>query len=280
MIAGLTGISYGLLNSVVTVQPGHLGMKYNRLGGLSNEASLSEGLNFIIPWFQRAVVYNIRTRPQLINSQSGSKDLQMVQISLRVLYKPDIKHLPFIYRTLGMDFDERVLPSVVNEVTKAVVAQYNASELITIRDAVSTQIRVLLTERLGKFHILLDDVSITHLAFSKEYTNAIEAKQVAQQEVERAKYVVEKALQEKRTIVIKAQGTAGEASLIGNAIQNNPAFLQLRRIEAAKEIANTVSGSSNKVYINADSLLLNQLGEEMGQKKSDNRTWLGWLAGK
>lgn len=109
-----------------------------------------------------------------------------------------------------------MLPSIVNEVTKAVVAQYNASELLTKRNLVSKQIRDMLTERSSHFNILLDDVAITHLAFSKEYTAAVEAKQVAQQEAERAKYIVERALQEKKSIIIKAEGEAQAAKLIGN----------------------------------------------------------------
>ena len=109
-----------------------------------------------------------------------------------------------------------MLPSIVNEVTKAVVAQYNASELLTKRNLVSKQIRDMLTERSLHFNILLDDVAITHLAFSKEYTAAVEAKQVAQQEAERAKYIVERALQEKKSIIIKAEGEAQAAKLIGN----------------------------------------------------------------
>jgi len=261
---GLTG--YGVYHSMITIQPGHKGIIYNRIGGLSEKAELKEGLNFVIPWFQRPIIYDIRTRPQPIDTQSGSKDLQMVQISLRVLFKPDPDELPFIYRRLGKDYDARVLPSIVNEVTKAVVAQYNASELLTKRDLVSKQIRDMLTKRSGDFRILLDDVAITHLAFSKEYTAAVEAKQVAQQDAERAKYVVDRAYQEKKSIVIKAEGEAQSAQLIGNAIQKNPAFIQLRRIDAAKEIASMVVQSGNKVYLNADSLMINVLGEDHNQK--------------
>ena len=97
-------------------------------------------MNFIIPWFQRTIVYDVKTRPQLINTQSGSKDLQMIQISLRVLFRPNPQRLTFIYRRLGTDYEERVLPSIVNEVTKAVVAKYNASELLTKREIVSREI--------------------------------------------------------------------------------------------------------------------------------------------
>ncbi len=105
-------------------------------------------------------------------------DMQMVNITIRVLSKPDASQLRWIFRTLGKDYDERILPSIVNEVSKAVVAKYNAAELLTKREMVSSQIRLQLEKRAKEFRIVLDDVSITHLTFSREYTNAVEAKQV------------------------------------------------------------------------------------------------------
>ena len=69
-----------------------------------------------IPWFQYPIIYDIRARPKLLTSPSGSKDLQMVNMGLRVLYRPDQKELPEMYRQLGLDYDERVLPSICNEV--------------------------------------------------------------------------------------------------------------------------------------------------------------------
>ena len=104
---------------------------------------------------------------------------------------------------------------------------------------------------------MLDDVSITHLSFGKEYTAAVEAKQVAAQEAERARFIVDKAKQEKKSNVIRAEGEAKSAQLIGDAIRDNPGFIQLRRLEAARDIAGTLSKSTNKVYLDAGSLLLN-----------------------
>ena len=196
----------------------------------------------------------------------------MIQISLRILFRPNPSRLPFIYRRLGTDYEERVLPSIVNEVTKAVVAKYNASELLTKRELVSREIIDILSRRASDFEILLDDVSITHIAFSKEYTAAVEAKQVAQQESERAKYIVDKAIQEKRQIVIRAEGEAQSAQLIGSAIRDNPAFLQLRQIEASKEIANIINNSTNKVYLNSSNLLINTVGQKSTEK--EKRGWL------
>jgi prohibitin 2 len=112
----------------------------------------------------------------------------------------------------------------------------------------------------------MDDVSITHLTFSAAFAQAAEAKQVSQQESQRARYIVEKALQEKKSIVIKAKGEAESARLIGNSIKNDPGFIQLRRIEAAKEIAETLKSSPNKMYLSADSLMLNVMSNNDSYK--------------
>ncbi len=268
LVAGLlraavvTGaLGYGAYKSVVIVQPGHMGVVYNRIGGLEQKARLQEGLNFVVPFFQRANIFDVRVRSQVVNTSSGSKDLQMVQISLRVLFRPNNEKLPTVYRFLGKDYDQRVLPSIVNEIVKAVVARYNASELIMKRDTVSRMVKSQLQERAKDFEIIVDDVAISHIAFSKDYTAAVEAKQVAQQDSERAAYIVEKAMQEKRATVIKAEGEAKSAELIGKAVRENPAFIQLRRIDAAREVASVITQSNNKVFLNSDALMLNNLGD-------------------
>ena len=101
MIYFLSIFCFVAYKSIYTIEPGHIGLIYSRFGGLDENRRLREGINFVIPWFQRAIVYDVRTRPQPIETQSGSKDLQMVQISLRVLFRPDVQNLTTVYRRLG-----------------------------------------------------------------------------------------------------------------------------------------------------------------------------------
>ena len=192
-------------SAIYDVEGGKRAVIFDRLSGVQQQV-IGEGTHFLIPWLQKAIVYDVRTKPKTIATTTGSKDLQNVSLTLRVLHRPEVMNLPKIYQSLGLDYDERVLPAIGNEILKSIVAQFDAAELITQREVVSARIRQELSRRANEFNIRLEDVSITHMTFGKEFTKAVEQKQIAQQDAERAKYLVEKAEQERNANIIRAEG--------------------------------------------------------------------------
>ena len=120
----------------------------------------------------------------------------------------------------------------------------------TQREAVSERIRNDLTLRAAEFNIALEDVSITHMTFGREFTKAVEQKQIAQQDAERARFIVERAEQERQANVIRAEGESESADAISKAIQKSgDGLIQIRKIEASREIAATLSSNPNVAYL-------------------------------
>jgi len=249
------GVAIGgaVINSALfNVDGGHRAVMFDRFSGVK-PLVIGEGTHFMIPWVQRPILYDIRARPKNVPTMTGSKDLQNVNITLRILFRPRPDALPGIYTTLGQDYDDRVLPSITNEVLKAVVAEFDAGELITSRELLSGRVQKELTSRAEQFGLILDDISITHLTFAREFSAAVELKQVAQQDAEKARFLVEKAEHVKTASIISAEGDTEAAELLAKAFaEAGEGLVELRRIETAEDIASNLAMSRNAVYLPQD----------------------------
>lgn len=263
---GLGGLAVIPSLCLFDVDGGQRAVVLNMMSGVEEKVR-GEGTHFKVPWLMQPKLYNVRVRPKLIQTTTGTKDLQMVTIHVRMLFKPDITGLPTIHKTLGEDYDERVIPSIANEVMKATIAQYNAEQLLTAREHVSKEIREAIVARASQFNILMDDVSITHLTYGKEFAKAIEEKQVAEQDAERQKFIVLRSEQERQATVIRSEGEAEAARMISQALkEHGSGLIEVRRIDAAKDIAESLSKSPNVMYLpQGQQMLLNMSGGQRQQ---------------
>jgi len=205
---------------------------------------------------------------------------------MRVLFHPVEENLPVLLTNVGQNYDERILPSIGNEVLKGTVAQYNAEQLISQREKVSKEIRTALEKRAFEYNIIVDDVSITDLQFSAEFTASIEQKQVAQQMAERAKFVVLMQEEQTKARVLRAEGEAEAAFLISNAIaEAGPGLIAMRKIEAAQHIAEKMSQAPNVTFLSGNTVNMLNLGggglwtHSFGNEKKE-WYWSGYVDSK
>ena len=213
----------------VIVNAGERGvlMKFGQI----QEMILGEGIHLIIPLVNTVKNLSIRVQNQEISAEASSKDLQDVFTDVALNWHIISEEVNIIFQQIGDE--KQVVNNIINpaveEVLKAVMARYTAEEIITKRGQVKAGVDDLLTSRLANYHIAVDDISLVHVHFSKRFSNAVEAKQIAEQEAKQAEFVALKAIQEAQTKVNLAKGEAEAQRLIRATL--TPELLQKQAIE-------------------------------------------------
>lgn len=257
-----TGISTTLFGAFLMykfmyrVEPGYLAIKFNLISGVGNKV-YKEGYHLLTPFIEKPIIYDCRMNTHLHNVLCGTKDLQTVTIKVRLIARPMLDKLPELYRLLGKDYDTRVMTNIAYEICGVATSQFNATQIISQRDMISYIIKQRMTEKAKEFFIDVDDVALIDIKFSPEFSQAIEKKQVAQQDAERIKFLVDQTLEEKKSTIIRALGETEAVRKFGEANQTSDAYLTLRRLETAKKISKMISNSNNKIMLDSNSYFLN-----------------------
>ena len=179
-------------SSIRTVGTGQVGVvtQYGRVTG----RELNEGLSFIAPWgINNVTVYDIKVQKEAVVSTAASKDLQDVSSEIVLNYSLERGSVSRVHQTIGALYVDKIITPAINEVFKAASAEYTASELITQRSELKTVAQKTLSDRLAPYGVKVSELSIVDFKFSDNFSKAIEEKQVAQQNAERAKFNLEAA---------------------------------------------------------------------------------------
>lgn len=176
-----------------------------------------QGLHFKAPYIEDVTVFDVRVQKEQVKAAAASKDLQEVHADVALNYHLDASQASVVFQTIGPFYKDRVIDPAIQEAFKASNAQFTAEELITQRELVKTKAREAMRVQLEKSHVIVDDLNITNFDFSKEFNAAIEAKQVASQNVQQAQRTLEKAQVDAQQRVATATADANSVKLAADA---------------------------------------------------------------
>lgn len=217
------------LNSFVIINPGEAGVI--SILGKAREGSLLEGIHIKPPLISKVDVYDVTVQKFEVPAQSSTKDLQDLKASFAINFRIDPSRVVEIRRTQGTlrNLVSKVIAPQTQESFKIAAALRTIEESITKRDELKQDFDRALEERLEKYGVVVLDTSIIDLNFSKEFAQAVEDKQIAEQRAQRAVYVAQEAEQEAFAEINRAQGQAEAQRLLAETLKEQGGQLVLRK---------------------------------------------------
>ena len=254
VIAAIAAVA--ILSSIKIVPAGCTGVVMTF--GEVSDTSLTEGLHFVIPFAQKVEVISNKIQIYEATADAVSKDLQAVSTKIAVNYRIRSEASARIFRDIGVDYKDVILMPTVQEGMKSVCAKYNAEQLISQRASVAEEIKTELEAKVNEYGIEIEKFNIVNFDFSKEFNEAIEAKQVAEQNLIKTRteqnqaIVVAEAEAKKKVIAAEADAKAIKARADAQAAANktiseslNPSLIQYQTIERWNGVLPKVAGSAN-----------------------------------
>lgn len=192
---------------------------------------LDEGIHWMMPIVNTVQLLSVRVQSQEISAEASSKDLQEVYTDIVVNWHIVPEEAQLAFQQIGDEqaIVEHIISPAVEEVLKAIMALYTAEEIITKREEVKTQVDNLLKSRVARYHVAVDDISLVHVHFSDQFSDAVEAKQIAEQEAKRAGFMVLKAMREAEVKIQLARGEAEAQRLVRETL--SPEFIHKQTVE-------------------------------------------------
>jgi regulator of protease activity HflC (stomatin/prohibitin superfamily) len=238
--------------SFVIVPAGHRGVVL--WWGSVEKRIMGEGLNFKVPMAERVIKVDVKVQPHPFKEiDAASKEYQMVKLTGMMNFHIDPSYVNDLYQKVGLDFANKVIDPAFNDFVKEVVPIYQITEILPEREDIRKRAMTKLGENLARYHIVVDDIYFANIRFSPEYEKAVEAKQVAQQQVETQRQVlfqreieaqqkVATAKGEAESILVVAHGQAKANDALSRSI--SPILVQYKSVEKWNGILPQVSGGA------------------------------------
>lgn len=240
---------------VLVVPAGQRAVVFNIFTGVENRV-LGEGYRFFIPLVQYPELFDVRTQSYTMSSTPEDNvdvdpnplvaltaDGQPVTLDLTVLYRTNPDELPQLYREIGNrnEYTRKIVRPELRALLRMVVAQYTVTQLYSgNREALEEACLERIGTAFASSHLVLEEVKLRNLTFSKQFQETIEAKQVAQQQVQRMKYLLEQAEKDKEKAIAQARGEANAIKLVADSISRNPQLIDYEYVQKLNPKAKVV----------------------------------------
>lgn len=240
IVIGIMALSV-IASGVYTVPAGNVGV-ITRFGAVHRV--VQPGLGIKIPFADELHEMSIRTQKDQVDVAAASRDLQVVTSTIATNYHLDGLYATDVFQNVGTNYQEILIAPAVQNIFKATTAKYTAEELITKRDEVRARAEEALALQLAEYHVIVENVNIVNFDFSPEFNAAIEAKQVAQQQVETAKQKLAQAEVDAQTVIAQAQGQADAQAALRDSGSLTDAYLRFLALTKWNGILPTVVGGA------------------------------------
>ena len=258
-------IALQLMRSFVLVGAGERAVIFNRFSGVQ-AGQLGEGLHFVIPWVQTPTTYDIKTQTYTMsgsqseaNSTIGNANDSLqaltadglpVTLEMSIRFHIDPERVWKLHQSVGPMYVEKIIRPQTSSHIRMVIAQYPVIDVYGARRAkIIEQINVRLSRLFAQNDIILDEALLRDVSFSPQFQQAIEQKQVAQQDVQRMTFVLQQADKERRRKIIEAEGEAASIRLKAAALAKNPQLVQYEYVKNLPDNVRTII-TDNRAIVN------------------------------
>lgn len=246
-----------LLNPLIIVKAGERGVLMTF--GAVQKRILGEGIHWIIPLINTVEKLTVKIKKEEIKTEALTKDLQEVFNEIALNWHLNPNKVNIIYQQIGKENEiiQTIINPAVAEILKAVLAKYTAQEIIIKREELKAEIDHLLIQRLNKYYLEIDDISLVNINFSESFTEAVEAKQIAEQEAKKAGFRVLKAQKDAEVNINLAKGEAEAHQILQDSL--TPEILQYQSINKWNGNLPLIMGKDHTKFLNLDLEDLQQL---------------------